>query len=256
MTIIILIVQKKYYVSTNFVDITLTLDNESTPKFYVDTDINTKQDTITDGSLTIARTDGLQTALNGKQATITTSTDLTCDSIATSSEIGSVSSISGFGLTRFNTNIILLYSDLDEVYLFAYNKPTGVSVYQSSTQVDFKVGSSVKLSTTSSGVKVWASTTATEALDVAGNILASGSITASSVIINGDLSVSGLITQSNTIRFKAYYNLVDGRSIVVGSANNIPYNSTQYDIGNGYGGVDYRAQRAWHPAYGSNSRPR
>jgi hypothetical protein len=33
--------------------------------------LNTKQDTITDGSLTIARTNGLQTTLNAKQATIT-----------------------------------------------------------------------------------------------------------------------------------------------------------------------------------------
>jgi hypothetical protein len=81
---------KKYYLTTSYVDITSTLDNELTSKSYVDTEINTKQDTINDGSLTIARTDGLQTALNVKQATITTSTDLTCDSIATSSEIWSV----------------------------------------------------------------------------------------------------------------------------------------------------------------------
>jgi hypothetical protein len=52
--------------------------------------------------------------------------------------------------------------------------------------------------------------------------------------------VSGLITQSNTIRFKAYYNLGEnGATIVVGSGNNIPYNTTQYDIGNGYDGVNY-----------------
>ena len=38
--------------------------------------ILTKQNTITDGSLTIARTNGLQTALNAKQATITTSTNV------------------------------------------------------------------------------------------------------------------------------------------------------------------------------------
>jgi len=41
--------------------------------------ILTKQATITDGSLTIARTNGLQTALNAKQATITTSTSLSLD---------------------------------------------------------------------------------------------------------------------------------------------------------------------------------
>ena len=43
------------------------------------TALNAKQATITDGSLTIARTSGLQTALNAKQATITTSTSLSLD---------------------------------------------------------------------------------------------------------------------------------------------------------------------------------
>ena len=50
--------------------------------------------------------------------------------------------------------------------------------------VVFKVNSTTKLSASSSGVKVGASTSATEALDVTGNILASGSITASSAIFN------------------------------------------------------------------------
>ena len=53
--------------------------------------------------------------------------------------------------------------------------------------------------------------------------------------------MSGLITQSNTIRFKAYYNLgADGASIVVGAGNNIPYNTTLYDVGNGYDSVNYK----------------
>jgi hypothetical protein len=52
--------------------------------------------------------------------------------------------------------------------------------------------------------------------------------------------VSGLITQSNTIRFKAYYNLGANSAILtVGAGNNIPYNTTQYDIGNGYDSVNY-----------------
>jgi hypothetical protein len=40
------------------------------------TNILTKQNTITEGSLSIDKTNGLQTALNAKQATITTSTNL------------------------------------------------------------------------------------------------------------------------------------------------------------------------------------
>ena len=80
-----------------------------TSKFYVDTDINTKQDTITDESLTIARTDGLQDALNGKQATITTSTDLTCNTITTQlGSVGTTNFINGFEFTRaFNHNLQL-----------------------------------------------------------------------------------------------------------------------------------------------------
>jgi hypothetical protein len=45
-----------------------------------------------------------------KQPLITSSTDLECNLITTSSATGSLSSISGFGITRFNSNIILLYS--------------------------------------------------------------------------------------------------------------------------------------------------
>jgi len=47
------------------------------------TEIGTKQDTIGDGDLTIAKTNGLQTALDAKQATITTATDLTSKSLTT-----------------------------------------------------------------------------------------------------------------------------------------------------------------------------
>jgi len=48
------------------------------------TEIGTKQDTINDGDLTIAKTDGLQTALDAKQATIDEDTDLSCNSLNTS----------------------------------------------------------------------------------------------------------------------------------------------------------------------------
>jgi hypothetical protein len=66
-------------------------------------------------------------------------------------------------------------------------------------------------------------------------------LTANNIELAGDLSVSGLITQSNTIRFKAYYNLGEnGTFIIVGAGNKIPYNTTQYDVGNGYDGVNYK----------------
>jgi len=47
------------------------------------TEIGTKQDEINDGDLTIAKTSGLQTALDAKQATIDEDTDLTSNSLTT-----------------------------------------------------------------------------------------------------------------------------------------------------------------------------
>ena len=118
---------KKYYLTTNFVDITPTLDNELTSKFYVDTEINTKQDTITDGTLTIARTDGLQTALNGKQATITTSTDVTCNKITTSSTVLVSNIIAGFELVKPTTFAVRLNNTFDGYNLLAYNTNTDIT---------------------------------------------------------------------------------------------------------------------------------
>jgi hypothetical protein len=42
-----------------------------------------KQATIADGDLTIAKTNGLQTALDSKEPTITSATDLTINSLTT-----------------------------------------------------------------------------------------------------------------------------------------------------------------------------
>ena len=49
---------------------TPTLTNELSSKSYVDSQVGTKQDTIEDDDLTIANTNGLQSALNDKQDTI------------------------------------------------------------------------------------------------------------------------------------------------------------------------------------------
>ena len=80
--------------------------------------------------------------------------------------------------------VIQLNSDLDGGFKIAYNQNTGICAYQGLTQVDFRVNGTTKINATSSGVKVGASSSATEALDVAGNILASGSITARSAIVD------------------------------------------------------------------------
>jgi len=71
-------------------------------------------------------------------------------------------------------------------------------------------------------------------LSVAGNLDVSGDLTVSGTTSLNDLSVSGLITQSNTIRFKAYYVGVNAVTTTVSSGNNVPYNTISFDIGNGF----------------------
>jgi len=149
--------------------------------------ILTKQATITDGSLTIARTDGLQAALDStaKLASaniFTTSQEITGNLKAT--------------LVQVSTTTPALDTHLTSKFY-----------------VDKQDDLSAKLAS-------------------ANTFTANQSIT-------GDLSVSGLITQSNTIRFKAYYNTV-GNVFSVSAGNNIPYNTTQYDVGNGYDSVNYK----------------
>jgi hypothetical protein len=81
---------KKYYLTTNFVDITPTLDYELTSKFYVDTEINTKHDTIT------------------------SATDLDCNSITASSAI--VNSVDiGSGFTSLQTQVDALIEYITNV---------------------------------------------------------------------------------------------------------------------------------------------
>jgi hypothetical protein len=63
---------------------TPTLDGQLTSKLYVDSQVDLKQNLILDGGLNITKTNGLQTALDGKQDKITTSTDLNINSLITS----------------------------------------------------------------------------------------------------------------------------------------------------------------------------
>ena len=56
---------------------TPTLTNDLTSKSYVDSQFETKQNSINDGDLTIARTAGLQAALEGKQNELTTGANIT-----------------------------------------------------------------------------------------------------------------------------------------------------------------------------------
>ena len=70
------------------------------------TEIGTKQDEIQDGDLTIAKTDGLQTALNDKQDDIDNTTDLTANSLTLTSYlvVGSTNVITELGTKQDEIN--------------------------------------------------------------------------------------------------------------------------------------------------------
>jgi hypothetical protein len=189
----------------------LTAENLIVGSTNVITEINTKQDTITDGSLTIARTDGLQTALNTKQATITDGS-----------------------LTIARTNGL-------QTALDSTAKLASANVFTTSQEITGNLKATlVQVSTTTPALDTHlTSKFYVDKQDDLSAKLASANTFTANQSITGDLSVSGLITQSNTIRFKAYYN-AGGSTITVSSGNNIPYNTTKYDIGNGYDGVNYK----------------
>jgi hypothetical protein len=163
----------------------LTAENLIVGSTNVITEINTKQDIITDGSLTIARTDGLQTELNTKQYTITSATDLTCNKITTSSATLVSNIIAGFEFVKPVASATRINNTFDGANLFAYNTSTGITGFNGVTAIEFRINDIPLSNIKTSGFKIGASTSATEALDVAGNILASGSINANSAIING-----------------------------------------------------------------------
>jgi hypothetical protein len=122
-----------------------------------------------------------------KQDLIITSTDLTCNKITTElGAIGTTNFINGFEFTRAFSHNIAMNSGFDsdgvKTPIISYNRSTGICVYSAKTQLVLKAGD-VLHSLTASGFKIGENSTATEALDVAGNILASGSITAENLIV-------------------------------------------------------------------------
>jgi hypothetical protein len=117
---------------------------------------------------------------------------LTCNKITTElGAVGATNFINGFEITRAFSHNIQLNSGFDsdgvKTPIISYNRNTGSCVYSGKTQLILKAGE-VLHSLTASGFKIGESSTATEALDVAGNILASGSITANGVNINTTLT--------------------------------------------------------------------
>ena len=72
--------------------------------------ISNKQNILTAGTNITIYNNIISSSGGGGGSDITSSTDLTCNTISTSSANGLLSSISGFQLTRFNNNVIQLNS--------------------------------------------------------------------------------------------------------------------------------------------------
>ena len=109
----------------------LTAENLIVGSTNVITEINTKQDIITDGSLTIARTDGLQTALTALQSNIDTNDGSTTSSI-TSLET-QVSSLINFSSGGINFRA---YYNLTTVITSPQIVPYSIEEYDSNNNYD------------------------------------------------------------------------------------------------------------------------
>ena len=118
----------------------------------------------TDGDVTIA---GNLAAIN-----------LSCTELTTSDATGSTSVISGLKINKLNNNVARLLAD-DDTPLLSYNTGTGICAYQGENQVEFRVNGNPLLTCKSAGVRIGDNNTPTEILDVNGNALISGELTAS-----------------------------------------------------------------------------
>ena len=140
-------------------------------------------------SLTASHTTGIASnteSISNKQERITSSTDLTCNSISTQlGSVGTTNFINGFEFTRaFNHNLQLNSGfDFDGVKtnIIVYNRNTGACLLNGKNQLLLQAGN-VLHNIQANGFKIGATTAGTEALDVAGNILATASIIASSAL--------------------------------------------------------------------------
>jgi hypothetical protein len=126
-----------------------------------------------------------------KQAIITTSTDLPCNSITTQET--STSKICGLSFTKVGTLSRMLGGTQS---LIAINSGNGNTTYDCGGVLFFAVQGNTRGRLTSTGLKLGTNADEpTEMLDVAGNILASGSLTASSVVVGS----TNLITELTSL---------------------------------------------------------
>ena len=114
-----------------------------------------------------------QAQLDEKQFLITSSTDLTCKSISTQlGSNGTTNFINGFEFTRAFAHNLQLNSGFDfdgvKTNIIVYNRNTGGCLLNGKSQLFLQAGN-VLHNITESGFKIGETSTATEALDVAGH---------------------------------------------------------------------------------------
>ena len=155
-----------------------------------------------------------------KQALINSSTSLECNKINTSSATLVSNIIAGFEFVKPAASATRINNTFDGANLLAYNTSTGITGFNGVSAIELRINDIPLHNIRDSGFKIGASTAATEKLDVTGNIIASGSITSSSAIINGvDIGseVSSLQTQVNGKQdiLQAGTNItIDGNNII------------------------------------------
>jgi hypothetical protein len=126
-----------------------------------------------------------------KQDLITSSTDLTANSITTQETL--TSKICGYNFTKEATVSRMLGGTQS---LIAFNSASGNTTYDCGGVLFFAVQGNARGRLTNIGLKLGPNAgVPTEVLDVAGNILASGSLTASSVIVGS----TNLITELTSL---------------------------------------------------------
>jgi hypothetical protein len=180
---------------------TPTLTNELTSKSYVDSQVGTKQDSINDGDLTIAKTAELQSALNNKQNQLTSGTNISI----VDNEVSC--------LLSAGTNI---------------NITDGV-ISTTGLQNELTAGTNIDITDgviSSTGGNGNGGTTIDNTTDL--NVKTLTSV--------GNINVGGVITAPNQILFKATR---VGTDDTHNAREAVPYNGIVQDIGGGYSTTTY-----------------
>jgi hypothetical protein len=132
--------------------------------------------TFDQGDVTITNTANITTLNTSNISCI----NLSCSELTTSDAVGSTSIISGLKINKLNSTVARIQAS-DDQPLLSYNTNTGICAYQGENQVEFRVNGNPLLTCKSAGVRLGDNNTPTEMLDVSGNALISGELTASTI---------------------------------------------------------------------------